>query len=90
MPMYTKPKDYQYSILIFFFDDGTNIGYFPDGLHEDNSEGNERKLHIKIRDKLDDCILRKAIKETPPKPYRLTRFTIKVVFEEQTTLSHTK
>ena len=27
----------------FFFDDETNIGYFPDGLHEDNSEGEERK-----------------------------------------------
>ena len=70
----------------FFFDDETNIGYFPDGLHEDNSEGEERKLYIKIRDNLDDCILREAIKKTPPKPYSLTRFTIKVVFEEQSTL----
>ena len=70
----------------FFFDDETNIGYFPDGLHEDNSEGEERKLYIKIRDNLDDCILRESIKKTPPKPYSLTRFTIKVVFEEQSTL----
>lgn len=55
-------------------------------MHEDNSEGEERKLYIKIRDNLDDCILREAIKKTPPKPYSLTRFTIKVVFEEQSTL----
>ena len=70
----------------FFFEDETNIGYFPDGLHEDNSEGEERKLYIKIRDKLDDCILREAIKKTPPKPYSLTRFTIKIACEEQSTL----
>ncbi len=55
-------------------------------MHEDNSEGEERKLYIKILDNLDDCILRESIKKTPPKPYSLTRFTINVVFEEQSTL----
>ncbi|MDO4410976.1 MAG: RHS repeat-associated core domain-containing protein [Akkermansia sp.] len=59
----------------FFFKDGTDIGYFPDGLQSDN-DPELRKLYKVQQSNLDDCVLKKAIAATKPKPYSLTRTKI--------------
>ncbi len=55
----------------FFFEDGTNIGYFPEGLIADTPNG-----YTIERNNLDDCILKEAIRKTPPKPYNLMRIKL--------------
>ncbi len=55
----------------FFFEDGTNIGYFPERLIADTPNG-----YTIERNNLDDCILKEAIRKTPPKPYNLMRIKL--------------
>ncbi len=67
----------------FFFEDGTNIGYFDDGtLREDDVSDVEKKTYMKVRGNLNDCVLREAIKLTPPKPYSTTRVQLRFQFEQ--------
>ena len=53
----------------FFFDDGSDIGLFSDGKLRSDDEKALFHTYITIRDNLDDKILRKAIKDTPPGTY---------------------
>lgn len=53
----------------FLFDDGSDIGYFDDG--QVRADDEKRYTYFTVRSGLDDAILRKAIEQTPPKPYKL-------------------
>ena len=74
-------KGYEFNHSHFFFDDGSNIGYFGSDnggeLRSDTSD--YMSLYKVVRGNLDDKKLLEAIKQTPPHEYSACRFLPRVI-----------
>ena len=73
-------KGYELNHSHFFFDDGSNIGYFgsDNGGELGSDTSDYMSLYKVVRGNLDDRKLREAIAQTPPHEYSACRFLPRV------------